>query len=68
MTCRRCAAVPGVGGSAVEPHVLNELAAADDGRMTLLQRVSLTTDRGTLSLLSPMARCCDACGGGTGRG
>ena len=33
--------------------VLNELAAADDGRMTLLQRVSLTTDRGTLSLLSP---------------
>ncbi|HCL3141330.1 pyochelin biosynthesis thiazoline reductase PchG [Pseudomonas aeruginosa] len=34
-------------------HVLNELAAADDGRMTLLQRVSLTTDRGTLSLLSP---------------
>ena len=39
-------------------HVLNELAAADDGRMTLLQRVSLTTDRGTLSLLSPMARCC----------
>ncbi|HFD4254166.1 TPA: pyochelin biosynthesis thiazoline reductase PchG, partial [Pseudomonas aeruginosa] len=34
-------------------YVLNELAAADDGRMTLLQRVSLTTDRGTLSLLSP---------------
>ncbi|WIX32329.1 Gfo/Idh/MocA family oxidoreductase [Salinicola sp. JS01] len=34
-------------------QVLNELADADDGRMTLLQRISLTTDRGTLSLLTP---------------
>lgn len=34
-------------------QVLNELDSAADGRMTLLQRISLTTDRGTLSLLSP---------------
>lgn len=34
-------------------QVLNELADDDDGRMTLLQRISLTTDRGTLSLLGP---------------
>lgn len=34
-------------------QVLNEMAAADDGRMTLLNRISLTTDRGTLSLCGP---------------
>lgn len=37
----------------VSLHVLNEMAPSDDSRMTVLLRVSLTTDRGTLSLLSP---------------
>ncbi|MEG1039029.1 MAG: Gfo/Idh/MocA family oxidoreductase [Pseudomonas sp.] len=34
-------------------RVLNELTAADDGRMQFLQRISLATDSGTLLLASP---------------
>ena len=37
----------------VSLRVLNELAAADDGRMQMLQRISLATDSGTLQLVSP---------------
>jgi pyochelin biosynthetic protein PchG len=37
----------------VSLRVLNELAPGDDGRMTLLSRIDLTTDHGTLSLLGP---------------
>ncbi|MGF6593888.1 Gfo/Idh/MocA family oxidoreductase [Pseudomonas sp. 2835] len=37
----------------VSLRVLNELAAADDGRMQMLQRISLATDSGTLLLASP---------------
>ncbi|WP_263143537.1 Gfo/Idh/MocA family oxidoreductase [Pseudomonas sp. RIT-PI-AD] len=37
----------------VSLRVLNELAAADDGRMQLLQRISLATESGTLLLASP---------------
>ncbi|MGP9652842.1 Gfo/Idh/MocA family oxidoreductase [Halomonas sp. AOP35-4E-18] len=37
----------------VSLQVLNELSAGNDGRMTLLLRINLTTDRGTLSLLDP---------------
>ncbi|MGE7955560.1 Gfo/Idh/MocA family oxidoreductase [Pseudomonas sp. NPDC089530] len=37
----------------VSLRVVNELAAADDGRMQFLQRISLATDSGTLLLASP---------------
>ncbi|MFL1549806.1 Gfo/Idh/MocA family oxidoreductase [Pseudomonas sp. D47] len=37
----------------VSLRVLNELAANDDGRMQLLQRLSIATDSGTLLLASP---------------
>lgn len=42
-----------LAGVPLSLQVLNELAADNDGRMTVLQRLSLTTDRGTLSLLGP---------------
>lgn len=42
-----------MAGVPVSLRVLNELAPADDGRMTLLQRIDLTTDRGTWTLASP---------------
>ncbi|WP_416363548.1 Gfo/Idh/MocA family oxidoreductase [Pseudomonas sp. NFX183] len=37
----------------VSLRVLNELAANDDGRMQMLQRLSIATDSGTLLLASP---------------
>ena len=37
----------------VSLRIHNELAAADDGRMQMLQQVSLATDSGTLQLVSP---------------
>lgn len=42
-----------LAGTPVDLRVLNELAPGDDGRMTVLSRIDLTTDRGTLSLLGP---------------
>ena len=42
-----------LGEVPVSLRVLNELAAGDDGRMQMLQRISLATDSGTLQLLSP---------------
>lgn len=42
-----------LAGVPLNLQVLNELAADNDGRMTVLQRLSLTTDRGTLSLAGP---------------
>ena len=42
-----------LGETSVSLQVLNEMDAADDGRMATLMRVEVTTDRGVLCLLSP---------------
>ncbi len=42
-----------LAGVPVSMQVLNEMAVGHDGRMTVLHRIHLTTDRGTLSLLHP---------------
>lgn len=42
-----------MGETPISLRVLNELAAGDDGCMNLLMRISLLTDNGTLTLVSP---------------
>ena len=50
-TMRRLGLV--VAETPVNLLILNELGDGDDGRMTLFQRISLTTDRGVLTLVDP---------------
>jgi len=48
---RDCAAV--MGETPLSLRIFNELEAVDDGRMTLLMRISVITDSGTLTLSTP---------------
>ena len=48
---RECAMV--LAETPVSLRVHNEMAAADDGRMSLLFSITLTTDAGTWTLASP---------------